>query len=184
MMGALLAMSAGIVSWSFAEYLIHRFLGHEPKTRPNPFATEHIRHHVEGNYFAPTWKKGLTAVIATCALAWPAVSLAGATAGLLYVLGFVGAYLGYELMHRREHTHPGAHAYARWARRHHFHHHFGDPTSNHGVTSPVWDWVFGTLQDPGVVRVPRTMVMAWLVDPATGDVQEEFAAHYVLGAKP
>lgn len=182
MVGVVVAAISGLLTWSFLEYVIHRFLGHEPRTRPNPFATEHVRHHVEGNYFAPSWKKGLTAAIAVALLAWPAISIVGRVTGLAFVAGFVATYLGYEVMHRREHTHPGRGAYARWLRRHHFQHHFGDTRTNHGVTSPIWDWAFGTYRKPGVIRVPRKLAMAWLIDPATGEVRAEHGAHYVLAA--
>jgi sterol desaturase/sphingolipid hydroxylase (fatty acid hydroxylase superfamily) len=180
MVAVLAAALSGLLVWSFLEYGMHRFLGHDSRTRPNPFATEHVRHHIEGSYFAPSWKKALTAVVAVALLAWPATAIAGSTPGLAFVAGFVVAYLGYEVMHRREHTHPGSGAYSRWARRHHFHHHFGDPKSNLGVTSPIWDWAFGTVQQPGLIRVPRKLAMAWLVDPETDEVRAEHAANYVL----
>jgi sterol desaturase/sphingolipid hydroxylase (fatty acid hydroxylase superfamily) len=180
---ASLAALTGVLSWSFLEYMIHRFLGHDPRTRPNPFATEHVRHHIEGGYFAPSWKKALTATIAAAVLVWPATAIAGSTIGLSFVAGFVLAYVSYELMHRREHTHPGSGVYSHWARRHHFHHHFGDPKSNLGVTSPIWDWVFGTYQKPAIIRVPRKLAMVWLVDPETCEARVEHAAHYVLGSE-
>ena len=180
LVSVLVAALAGLLGWSFLEYMIHRFLGHDPRTRPNPFATEHVRHHIEGGYFAPSWKKALTATVAAAALAWPATAVAGATIGLSFVAGFVLAYVSYEVMHRREHTHPGSGAYSRWARRHHFHHHFGDPKSNLGVTSPIWDRVFGTYQKPEVIRVPRKLAMVWLVDPETREARAEHATHYVL----
>jgi sterol desaturase/sphingolipid hydroxylase (fatty acid hydroxylase superfamily) len=178
-----IAALAGVAGWSLLEYLIHRFLGHDPRTRPNPFATEHVRHHSEGNYFAPTWKKLLTAALVVALLTWPAIAVAGPAPGIGFVLGFVFAYAGYEVLHRRDHTHPGRGPYGRWARRHHFHHHFGDPKSNHGVTSPIWDWVFGTCQRPDVIRVPRKLAMVWLVDPDSGELRTEHSAYYVLGPK-
>jgi sterol desaturase/sphingolipid hydroxylase (fatty acid hydroxylase superfamily) len=174
------AAATGLLTWSFLEYVIHRFLGHDRRTRPNPFASEHVRHHVEGNYFAPSWKKGLTAAAFVALLAWPAVALAGRAPGMAFVAGFVAAYVSYEVMHRRAHTHPGSGAYSRFVRRHHFHHHFGDSRSNHGVTSPVWDRAFGTYQTPGVIRVPRKLAMPWLVDPETAQVRSEHSAHYAL----
>ena len=51
--------------------------------------------------------------------------------------------------------------------------------ANHGVTSPLWDRVFGTLEVPDVIRVPRRHAMAWLTD-AGGTVLPEYAARYVL----
>ena len=64
LVSVLVAALTGLLGWSFLEYMIHRFLGHDPRTRPNPFATEHVRHHIEGGYFAPSWKKALTATVA------------------------------------------------------------------------------------------------------------------------
>jgi sterol desaturase/sphingolipid hydroxylase (fatty acid hydroxylase superfamily) len=173
MMG--LAALLGAFTWTLLEYVIHRFLGHEPKLRPNPFATEHIRHHSEGDYFAPTWKKLLAAALVTALLSGPAVWLAGAAIGLSYLAGLMFFYGVYEVLHRREHTHPGFGAYGRWARKHHFAHHYADARSNHGVTTPLWDLVFGTYRPVQTVRVPAKFVMPWLKDPVTGRVRDEFA---------
>jgi sterol desaturase/sphingolipid hydroxylase (fatty acid hydroxylase superfamily) len=180
MTGVVAALVLGALTWSFMEYVIHRWLGHDTRTRPNPFATEHVRHHGEGNYFAPGWKKALAALAVVGLLSGPAIWLAGTSAGLAFVLSFAGTYLGYEAMHRRAHTHAGIGAYGRFARRHHFYHHFTDPRMNHGVTSPVWDWVFGTLRPPGVIRVPERLAMHWLIDPETRAVRPEHAEHYEL----
>ncbi len=37
-------------------------------------------------------------------------------------------------------------------RRHHFHHHFVDGRANHGVTTPLWDFAFGTCQKPTTIK--------------------------------
>jgi sterol desaturase/sphingolipid hydroxylase (fatty acid hydroxylase superfamily) len=174
------ALLFGAFTWTFMEYVIHRWLGHDPRLRPNPFAAEHVRHHGQGNYFAPGWKKAGAAVVTTALLLGPAVAIAGWAMGIGYVIGFVGMYLGYEVMHRREHTHPGIGRYARWARRHHFHHHFTNPRANHGVTTPIWDWVFGTYRPAGFIRVPAKLQMHWLADPETGRVRAAYAEHYEL----
>jgi hypothetical protein len=50
---------------------------------------------------------------------------------------------------------------------------------NHGVTSPLWDKVFGTYEAPAQVRVPRRLAMIWLVDEQ-GELRAEFADRYVL----
>jgi sterol desaturase/sphingolipid hydroxylase (fatty acid hydroxylase superfamily) len=169
----------GALTWSFLEYVIHRWLGHDRRFRPNFFASEHVRHHSQGDYFAPTSKKAVAAVGAAVVVGVPSVLLAGA-AGLGFTLGLVGFYVAYEILHRREHTHRGLGAYGRWARRHHFWHHFENPAANHGVTSPLWDLVFGTYEAPSVIAVPERLQMAWLTDPATGDVHQELAPHYQL----
>lgn len=176
----ILALFFGALTWTFSEYVIHRWLGHDQRFRPNLFAKEHIRHHIEGGYFAPAWKKGLAAVVITALLSGPAVFLLGWTTGFAYVGGFVGFYLFYEILHSREHTHPGLGAYGRWARGHHFYHHFTDARFNHGVTSPIWDHVFRTHRAPGTIRVPERLCMVWLKDEETGDIRHEHAWRFEL----
>ena len=51
--------------------------------------------------------------------------------------------------------------------------------ANHGVSTLVWDKVFGTYERPDRVRVPRRLALRWLVD-ADGALRPEFAADYVL----
>lgn len=177
---ALLASLLGAIAWTFLEYVIHRWLGHDARMRPNPFAAEHVRHHSEGNYFAPSWKKALSAVLFAGALIGPSIALTGVLAGSSFVAGLIGMYVAYEVLHRREHSHPGRGSYTRFLRRHHFHHHFANARSNHGVTTPFWDWVFGTREEPGRIRVRSKLAMSWLVDGATGDVRPEHAGHYEL----
>lgn len=169
----------GAFTWTLLEYLIHRWMGHDRRFRKTPFGVEHVRHHIEGDYFAPTWKKLIVAAIFAGVAIGPALLLAG-PAGYAYVAGLVGFYGVYEVLHRREHTHAGIGPYGRWARRHHFHHHFVDGRANHGVTSPLWDLVFGTYQRPSVIRVPAKLCMAWLRDPATGGIRPEHAHVYQL----
>jgi sterol desaturase/sphingolipid hydroxylase (fatty acid hydroxylase superfamily) len=173
-----LAAVAGVFTWSFLEYVIHRWLGHDRRFRGNPFGKEHLRHHVEGNYFAPTRTKLAVAAIATAITGVPALLLGG-TVGLAWVAGFIVAYGSYEVLHRREHTHAGIGAYGRWARRHHFHHHFVDGRANHGVTTPLWDLVFGTYQRPALIPVPPRLCMAWLLDER-GAIRAEHAGRFVL----
>jgi len=176
----MLTALAGIGSWTLVEYLLHRFLGHDRRTWPNGFASEHTRHHSEGNYFAPAWKKAAITALGVPVVGALAALAVGITPGAIYGAAFVGMYVIYEVIHRRTHTHHGRGAYGRYLRRHHFHHHFGDPRTNHGVTSPLWDLVFGTWQAPGRIRVPAKLQMCWLADPRTGEVYADLATDYEI----
>ena len=178
-MSILLSLFLGAFTWTFLEYMIHRFLGHEHTK--NFFGWEHTAHHSRGNYFAPWYKKFGAAVGTTLVTLPPAVLLVGPVLGSAYVAGLVGFYLYYEVLHRLEHVHQGVGAYGRWARRHHFYHHFHDPKMNHGVTSPIWDMLFGTyVPVTEKIRVPEKLQMSWLVDAATGEVWPELADMYEL----
>lgn len=176
-MSLALPLFLGVLTWTLLEYVIHRFLGH--RHRRNPFAKEHIRHHSQGSYFAPASKKVLAALATTAIAIGPAILIAGVAGGTAYTAGLVAMYVAYEVLHRREHTHEGIGPYGRWARRHHFFHHFVDPSKNHGVTSPLWDVLFGTYAKPGTIAVPEKLKMVWLTDER-GEVHESLTAHYSL----
>lgn len=59
--------------------------------------------------------------------------------------GFLVGYLIYDTIHYAVH-HPGLPtAFGRYLKKRHHRHHFLDPDSDYGVSSPLWDAVFGTL---------------------------------------
>jgi sterol desaturase/sphingolipid hydroxylase (fatty acid hydroxylase superfamily) len=172
------AVSLGVTTWSFLEYWIHRYLGH--MNHHNVFATEHLRHHAEGDYFAPAWKKVVAAIVVFSFLGALGGLIAGWGLGLSYATGFVAAWLGYEWIHHDAHFHAGRTAYGRWVRRHHFGHHFHHPASCHGVTSPIWDVVFGTYMPlPEMITVPDRLAMVWLIGQ-DGEVLGAHRSHWQL----
>ena len=177
-MTLIIAAVLGALGWSLSEYCIHRWAGH--RFTKNVFGREHQAHHGKGDYFAPAWKKAGAAAGGAALLIGPSVLVAGPAHGSAFVAGLVGFYLYYELLHRLEHVWEGVGPYGRWARRHHFHHHFHDPRTNHGVTSPIWDLAFGTYVKPGVIRVPDKLKMRWLIDPATGEVRRHLQDTYAI----
>lgn len=174
----MVAAAAGAVSWTAAEYGLHRFAMHELRGR-GLASREHLSHHADVTYFSPASKK-LASAAGTTAVAYPlATALAGRRWATAFTTGMISTYFAYEVAHRRIHTHPPRNAYGRWARRSHLHHHFGAPMRNFGVTSPVWDKVLGTYDDPGVITVPRRMAPVWMLDP-TGEVRPELADDYLV----
>lgn len=183
----------GSAAWSASEYVLHRFVGHGPKRkvprslveRLTPsgllaeFNREHLAHHADPMYFAPTSRKvlatGVVLPVVTGALA-PVIGLRRAAS---FAAGFALTYGAYEVLHRRVHTHPPKNRYGRWMRRHHLAHHYANPRENHGVTSPAWDVVFRTATPAGRVRIPRKSAPVWMTDEH-GDVRPEHAADYEL----
>lgn len=173
----LLAAALGAFTWSFVEYAMHNVNGHQMQGKTD-FSREHLAHHADVTYFAATAKKvrvaaPIVALIAT--LGW----LATGPYGLSFALGFAALYTFYEVLHRRIHTHAPLNAYGEWARKHHLLHHHLDPNRNHGVTSPIWDVVFGTYKPAPSVRIPRKQAPVWLVD-AEGDVLPRYASAFVV----
>lgn len=191
----------GAASWSASEYVIHRFVGHGPKRAPvasllarltpsglaAEFNREHLAHHTDPSYFAPTERKVLAAAAVVPVLAASLTPLVGVRRAASFSAGFAVTYGAYEVLHRRIHTHPPRGRYGRWLRQHHLLHHTRTPRKNHGVTTPLWDHVFGTKTPLEKVRIPRRTAPPWLVDDE-GRVRPELAADYEIvdaaGAAP
>jgi sterol desaturase/sphingolipid hydroxylase (fatty acid hydroxylase superfamily) len=179
----LLVFLAGAASWTLVEYLLHRFGMHALKGR-GLASREHLRHHAIRGYYATAVQKGLSAAAFLAALAPLLAFVVGPVLAAAGCAGFVTAYLGYEWLHRRAHTHAPRSAYGRWLRIHHFRHHFEAPLANLGVTTAVWDRLFGTLRGgEGPVRVPRRFANDWLL-AADGELRPELRSDYVLVGLP
>lgn len=177
----ILATAAGAALWTLGEYLLHRFAMHHLRGR-GMMSREHLEHHVHSSWsFSYTHLLSWAGVLLVGAVAWVPFGwwLAGPAAGVALAVGWAAGYFFYEYQHMSAHLHAPRNRYGAWLRRHHFHHHFGHPMANHGVTTPLWDKLFGTLEAPEQVRVPRRLALPWLVD-ANGELLAEFTADYAL----
>lgn len=178
----LLALALGAVGWTLAEYLLHRFAMHALRGR-GIMSREHLEHHVTSAWnFDPTLLLAWAGMLLVGFTVWmPLARLAGAPwpVAASVATGWALTYFAYEFVHARAHLVPPSSTYGRWLRRHHFHHHFGHPNANHGVSVVWWDRVFGTFERPDAVRVPRRLALPWLLDE-DGELRSEFAADYRL----
>jgi sterol desaturase/sphingolipid hydroxylase (fatty acid hydroxylase superfamily) len=171
----------GAFLWTLGEYVLHRFAMHELEGR-GVLSREHLMHHVRASWiFDPMLVLAWLGVVAVGVLGWGQLGLVllGPPAGVGLALGWCGGYAAYEYVHAMAHLRAPRTEYQRWLRRHHFHHHFGHPMRNHGVSVAWWDRAFGTLDQVDRVLVPRRLAPAWMVD-ADGELREEHAADYEL----
>ena len=174
----ILYLLAGGLAWTLTEYGMHHWNGHLLKGKTH-FSREHLKHHARKDYFTPTGRKivlGLTVTLSLTALGTPLVGLAEAAS---FALGLGAGYLIYEYVHWANHICAPRTAYGRWARRHHFSHHFSDARYNHGVTTPLWDLIFRTYRTPEKIKVPAKKAMGWLLTQE-GTLRDEFTADYAL----
>ena len=175
------AFVAGALLWTLGEYLLHRFAMHHLHGK-GIMSREHLEHHVRSTWtFSKIHLLSWAGMLLVGAIAWAPLLwwLAGPAAGIAVAAGWAVGYFFYEYQHAVAHLRPPAGSYTRWVRVHHFHHHFGHPMANHGVSVPWWDRVFGTYEHPDRVRVPRRLALPWLVDDR-GELRAEFADDYVL----
>jgi sterol desaturase/sphingolipid hydroxylase (fatty acid hydroxylase superfamily) len=145
----------GLFLWTLGEYTLHRFLFHYPAKTPRAeriFFLFHGVHHAQ-----PQDKTRLVMPFpVSIPLALVFYGLFTLVLGVLLrspawvdplVAGFMVGYLVYDLTHYATHHFAMRTGYAKFLKRYHMAHHYKDPQTRYGVSSPVWDWVFGTRGD-------------------------------------
>lgn len=180
---AIAAVVIGVNLWFLFEYVLHRFAMHELHGR-GIMSREHLLHHVSAGWnFSGRLLLAWLGVAVVGALAWFPLGtwLFGLPVGIGLATDWVLGYAFYEWQHALAHLRGPHNRYERWVRRHHFHHHFGHPMANHGVSVPWWDHVFGTYESPETIAVPRRLAagLGWLLDH-DGALRPEYADDYVL----
>ena len=178
-----IAFAVGFNLWFLFEYLLHRFAMHHLHGK-GIMSREHLEHHVKA-----TWRIEFTTILSWLGVAivggavWFPLGylLGGVAAGLALSAGWACSYAFYEYQHAVSHLRAPKTEYQRWVRKNHFHHHFGKPMTNHGVSLGLWDRVFGTQENPGIIKIPRRMAagLGWIIDD-NGDLHPEFAEDYEL----
>lgn len=145
--------AAGIFVWTLTEYLVHRFVFHyEPRSEPMKrfFFLFHGVHHAQ-----PQCKTRLVmppavsipgAILVYGALSLIVGTVLGAPHWVAPVFsGFVLGYLVYDIIHYATHHLPMYGRLMKYLKRYHMLHHFKTPEQRYGVSSPLWDVVFGTV---------------------------------------
>jgi hypothetical protein len=134
-----LALAGGLLLWTAIEYLMHRFAFHG-------FAP-HWEHHadpVDVKYILAPFPLSLSVSAGLWVAMW-AITRSTALPGLILAGVWVG-YLTYEGVHLRIHSNAPGGPLLRALRRRHYYHHFADDRFYYGVTTPLWDFVFRSLQ--------------------------------------
>lgn len=137
----LLALALGRLAWGPVEYLVHGFMAHRWRTFVGPI---HGGHHLEP---AAVFTSPVAWLPVALLVAAAASALAGARLGLPFALGLVAGFAHYEYQHWRMHFRVPRTARQIRMRQHHLAHHFVKPQHYHGVTTRLWDRVFGTLPE-------------------------------------
>jgi sterol desaturase/sphingolipid hydroxylase (fatty acid hydroxylase superfamily) len=141
----LLAAIVGCALWTLMEYFLHRVALH----RIAYFIPMHGLHHSSPLAFVgtPTWFSILTLSCAILAPAWFAFGFtvaSGLTAGVMFGYTWYGI-VHHLIHHRRASPSP---SFLNGLRRWHMRHHFSPQKGNFGVTTALWDHVFGTAIAP------------------------------------
>lgn len=141
---------AGLLSWGLLEYGLHRFAFHydaRSELGRKVVYAAHLSHHDN-----PRARNGIfsSLIISTpvatayLLLAWIATGSLRAASYLF--TGLVVGYFYYEWLHFRSHHGRARLRLFRYLQKYHLLHHHQTPELRFGVTSPLYDIVFGTFQ--------------------------------------
>jgi len=137
----------GLLFWTLTEYVMHRFVFHfYPKSEWGK-RIHFIFHGVHHDY--PNDAKRLvmppsasiplaTAFFFLFKYSLPVTLLDG------FFTGFIVGYLFYDMTHYMLHHAQFKNGIWKKLKQQHMLHHYDDPTKKYGVTSDIWDKVFGT----------------------------------------
>jgi sterol desaturase/sphingolipid hydroxylase (fatty acid hydroxylase superfamily) len=137
----LLTAAVGAVFWTLAEYVLHRFVLHKIRV----FAAMHDAHHEAPLAFVgtPTW---LSLGVIMGFVFIPAWALGTFFTASALAAGVMAGFFWYGLVHHAIHYRKPRMLATRLlqASRRHAQHHYGRQPGNFGVTTSLWDHVFGT----------------------------------------
>jgi len=137
----------GLFTWTLTEYCLHRFVFHYPARSRLGKRFVYLFH---GNHHDDPRDK--------TRLVMPPAGAIPITAALFFLFGlvipapwiepfgafFIVGYLIYDYIHYATHHFPMKSPVAKYLRRYHLKHHFSGEGGRYGVSSPLWDIVFGT----------------------------------------
>jgi dihydroceramide fatty acyl 2-hydroxylase len=138
-------MATGLVAWTFAEYVLHRWIFHTAPRGPLGIRAHflaHGIHHLDPSdktrlVFPPLLAAGIALVIfAIFTLLLPA------PAAMVVMAGLLAGYLVYDMSHYISHHGRVRDRWFRFLSRYHNAHHHREPDAMFGVSSPIWDVVF------------------------------------------
>ncbi|NQX54524.1 sterol desaturase family protein [Pedobacter panaciterrae] len=146
-----LVFLAGMFNWTLFEYLTHRFLFHF-KAR-TPIAKRlvyifHENHHefprdINRLFMPPVPSLILSATVFLSFYGISSLILGTPGYGIAFFAGFIFGYLLYVSLHFAIHAYPPP-KYLKVLWRNHYLHHYKYPDHFYGVSSPLWDTLFGT----------------------------------------
>jgi sterol desaturase/sphingolipid hydroxylase (fatty acid hydroxylase superfamily) len=147
-----LAFFNGLFIWTFSEYTLHRFLFHYKPKGPiakKIFFLFHGVHHAQPQCKTRLVMPPVLSVPLSFVFYWLFSTIVGSLIGAptwvapVYA-GFTIGYLIYDLTHYATHHFAMRSGVLKYLKRYHMQHHFKTPDARYGVSSPLWDIVFGT----------------------------------------
>jgi sterol desaturase/sphingolipid hydroxylase (fatty acid hydroxylase superfamily) len=155
--GAIL-FAAGVFIWTLVEYVIHGVLSHRLRSFATPL---HAAHHRDPHAVFTVGASIPVALATACGL-W----FFGLAPAMQFYLGLLCGFVAYEAIHYRIHFSAPRSGLEARLRARHLAHHMRAPKEIFGVTTALWDRVFGT--EPAAPRMHELQDAVAGVAPLSG----------------
>lgn len=167
--GLVIGTGIGLGVTPLLEYLWHARLAHGK--RADASRSTHLQHHREAYTVPPPWDE-IRENLPRLAVILPIIGgLTWLALGIGPAIGLpLGLFIGFvlvEVLHARMHVRAPRTRSEEWMWRFHWHHHAADARVNHGLTNPLFDFVFGTAFVPTEVVIPERLAPPWLLTAAS-----------------
>ncbi|XP_073117198.1 dihydroceramide fatty acyl 2-hydroxylase FAH1 isoform X1 [Elaeis guineensis] len=148
---AALMVVGGVLLWTLIEYTLHRFLFH---IKTSSYWTNTLHYLIHGCHHKHpmdglrlVFPPAATAIL--CVPIWSLIRLLStpSTAPAIFGGGLLG-YVMYDCTHYYLHHGQPSKVPARNLKKYHLNHHYRMQNRGFGITSSLWDIVFGTLPPP------------------------------------
>ena len=141
---------AGWLSWTLAEYVLHRwvfhYLGPKGWQRRFHFVSHGVHHDYPSDRGRLLMPLGISIPVGLAFFLLMA-ALAPLVAACTLFVGFGIGYLGYDGVHYFTHHFKARTRVGKFLKRFHLVHHHAGVDGLYGVSSPLWDYIFGTQRD-------------------------------------
>lgn len=149
-----LLFAAGLLTFTFVEYWMHRSIYHIEPTTPARAKFQYTTHGVHHEYPKDKTRLAIPPILAILVSVtfFGIFFLLMGEAAYAFFPGFIWGYAGYLLVHYSVHAYPPPKNVFKALWVHHSIHHYKDGEVAFGVSSPLWDYVFGTVGGKGRMK--------------------------------
>ena len=140
--------AAGLFSFTLFEYVLHRYLYHLAPTTPQRAKIQYTFHGVHHEYPKDKTRLAMPPALAifVAAFFFGVFFLLMGEAAYAFFPGFLVGYSGYLATHFIVHAYAPPKNFFKQLWVNHSVHHYKNHDSNYGVSSPFWDYIFGSFQ--------------------------------------
>lgn len=149
----------GLVTFTFVEYWVHRSVYHIEPSSPARAKFQYTAHGVHHEYPKDKTRLAMPPILAAIAatVLFLVFFLLLGEAAYAFFPGFIWGYAGYLLVHYSVHAYAPPKNFFKFLWINHAVHHYKDGNAVFGVSSPLWDYVFGTMDTMDVKKVQGSL---------------------------